>query len=197
MSTSLEEKPSTPYTQISISLEETAFTSYTHSDSQVVDQFLITNNPKGYTKPFQIESTYSEHLSSISSKTSGISISPDRENTSKHSMTSPNLENWWSMTSFSSSSPSNKGNKLITHLENLQEKGFPKILIFLASVPSCILVSLIIGLMVGCLRKGFRNRRGMQRGSRLRNSIMRERGMMEMTSVVNERNIEGISTNEK
>ena len=127
------------------------------------DAVIILNN-------HNCSHTYSEHLSSFNSKISSISSSTDEEITQNQSMPTQNLVNSWSMTKFSSSTPTNEWNKLITHSKNLQdERGFPKILIFLASVPSCILISLIMGIMVNCLMKGLRNRRGRQRGSRLRN----------------------------
>ena len=97
MSTSPGEKTSTPYTQ---------------SDSQIVGKFLTTNIPKDYTSSSQIESIYSEHLSSFSSKIPTISSSSDEEITQSQSMSTQNLKNWWSMTEIASSKPSNEWNEL-------------------------------------------------------------------------------------
>ena len=84
--------------------------------------------------------------------------------------------------------------------------GQSKLVIFLASIPSSILGLLFIGFFIKCLSQKFqwrlfqgvgRGRRGMKRRrSRESARIVRDAGMMQITSVINEANLEGIELQE-
>ena len=72
-------------------------------------------------------------------------------------------------------------------------------MIIIASIPGCILISIVIGLTIKCVLRRFRSRLGgghLSNISGRRNRIVREAGMMQM-SVINESNLEGIEMHER
>ena len=85
-------------------------------------------------------------------------------------------------------------------------QGHLKLVIFLASIPSSILGLLFIGFFIKCLSQKFQwrllqrggrgGRRMRRRRSRERARIVRDAGMMQITSVINEGNLEGIELQE-
>ena len=85
-------------------------------------------------------------------------------------------------------------------------QGHSKLVIFLASIPSSILGLLFIGFFIKCLSQKFQWRllqRGGRTGRRMRRRrsresarIVRDVGMMQITSVINEGNLEGIELQE-
>ena len=72
-------------------------------------------------------------------------------------------------------------------------------MVIIASIPGCILFSIIIGLIIKCVLRSFRVRSGgghLSYISRCRNHFVREAGMMQM-SVINESNTEGTEMPER
>ena len=74
----------------------------------------------------------------------------------------------------------------------------PKYIIFMAAIPGCALCCVLLVLVLRVYIKRCRqNGRGCRRRSRGRSPVVRNMGGLQMTSVVNEGNVEGIEMHER